>query len=300
MLAMTHADHRQMVTTTAPRLDRVLGLSQNGFHRVAYADWGDPGCREACVCVHGLTRSGRDFDALAAALTPHRRVLCPDVAGRGRSDWLASAEAYSYQQHLADLTAVIARTGTSAVDWVGTSMGGILGMLMAAQPNTPIRRLVINDVGPFIPRDALLRIREHVGVDPRFPDFEAAEAYMRRVSAPFGDLPDHHWRHLTRHCVRRDGSGGYRLHYDPRIGEAFRDPDEITDVDLWHVWDAIACPVLVVRGAESDLLTAETVTEMTRRGPSAEVVTVPETGHAPPLLSAEQIRPVVDWLTARG
>jgi len=287
-----------MVTQTAPRLDHVLGLSSTGFHRVAYADWGEAG-NPACICVHGLTRTGRDFDALAEALTPNRRVLCPDVAGRGRSDWLASADSYTYQQHMADLTAVIARAGADGVDWVGTSMGGILGMLMAAQPNTPIRRLVLNDVGPFIPREALLRIGEYVGTDPQFPDFDAAVAYLRRVSAPFGELPEAHWHHLTRHCVRPD-DGGYRLHYDPRIGAAFKDPDALADVDLWHVWDAIACPVLVVRGAESDLLTADTADEMRTRGPGAELVTVPETGHAPPLLSDAQIRPVADWLTARG
>jgi len=287
-----------MLTVTAPRLDSILGLSDEGFHRVAYAEWGEADwIEEVAVCVHGLTRQGRDFDVLAEALSAHRRVLCPDVVGRGRSDWLRAAEGYGYPQYMRDMAAIVARTGAHAVDWVGTSMGGLIGMMLAAQPNTPIRRLVLNDVGPFIPKAALQRIGEYLGQDPHFESFDDAVGYLRRVHAPFGPLTERQWRHLTEHAVRAEPAGGYRLAYDPKIAAAFADPEAIDDIDLWGLWDRIGCPVLVLRGAESDLLLAETAEEMTRRGPRATLVTFEGVGHAPALMAAEQVDCVVDSLT---
>lgn len=248
------------------------------------------------VCVHGLTRTGRDFDVLAARLAADRHVTCPDVAGRGASDWLAAAEYHGYARAEADLTAVLAGMGARDVDWIGTSMGGLLGMLMAAKPKTPVRRLVLNDVGPFVPRDALLTITDYIGTDPHFPDFATAVAYTAAVHAGFGDLTDAQWHHLTRHAVRADPDQGYRLAYDPKIAAPFADRERIADVDLWSIWDAIACPVLVLRGAESPLLTAETVQGMQARGPGATVITVPGTAHAPALLDPDQVEPIRDWL----
>jgi len=274
-----------------------LGLSASGFHRLTYTDWGAADAERAVVCVHGLTRNGRDFDALAGSLAEAgRRVVCPDVVGRGRSDRLADASGYSYPQFLADANALIARLGVETVDWVGTSMGGLIGMMLAAQPKTPLRRLVINDVGPFVPKAALERIADYVGQDPLFPDMVAAESYLRQVHAPFGVLTDAQWQHLTRHSVRQDGAGGYRFRYDPGIAEAFAGP--LDDIDLWSLWDAIAIPVLVLRGAESDLLLADTAAEMARRGPKAQVVEIAGCGHAPALLDETQVSLVKDWLLA--
>ena len=272
-----------------------LGLSARGFHRVCYTEWGAIGAPRTVVCVHGLTRNGRDFDRLATVLSQRWRVICPDVVGRGRSDWLADPAGYGYPQYLADMTALIARLDVAGVEWVGTSMGGLIGMMLAAQPNSPIRRLVLNDVGPLIPKAAVERIATYVGLDPRFESIGELEAYLRKVHAPFGPLTDADWRHLSLQGYRRFEDGRFGLAYDPAIGHAFKNA-KLADVDLWPIWDAVTCPVLVLRGASSDLLLAETAAEMTRRGPKATVVEIADVGHAPALMSTEQIAVLRDWL----
>lgn len=271
-----------------------LGLGLRGFHRVAYVEWGEAAAPRTVLCVHGLTRNGRDFDRLASVLSQRWRVVCPDVVGRGRSDWLADPAGYGYPQYLADMNALIARLEVASVDWVGTSMGGLIGMMLAAQPNSPIRRLVLNDVGPFIPKAALERIAAYVGLDPKFESVGELEAYLRKVHEPFGALTDSDWRHLALQGYRRLDNGQFGLVYDPGIAQAFQ--GKLGDVELWPVWDAITCPVLVLRGARSDLLRPDTAAEMTRRGPKAEVVEIAEAGHAPALMSPEQITILRDWL----
>ncbi|HLI11823.1 MAG TPA: alpha/beta hydrolase [Alphaproteobacteria bacterium] len=278
-----------------PRECSYLGLSRSGFHRIAYVEWGEPSNRRTLVCVHGLTRNGRDFDTLAAAMADAYRVACPDVVGRGRSEWLADKTGYDMPQYCADLNALLARLDGDSVDWLGTSMGGLIGMALAALPGAPIRRLILNDIGPFIPKSALERIALFVGKDPQFPDLAAAESYMREVSAPFGRLSDRQWHHLTIHAVKQVADGGWRLRYDPAIGDAFRQ-SEIKDVDLWALWDRISCPVLVLRGRNSDLLLPETTAEMARRGPKSRCVEFPDCGHAPALMAPEQIAVVREFL----
>ncbi|RJF84905.1 alpha/beta hydrolase [Azospirillum cavernae] len=271
-----------------------LGLSAAGFHRVAYTQWGRDDA-PAVLCVHGLTRNGRDFDPLALALADRRRVACPDVVGRGKSAWLPVPALYGYPQYCADMAALIARMGVDQVDWVGTSMGGLIGMTLAAQPNNPIRRLVINDVGPLISKVGLQRIADYVGKDPVFEDVAAVEAYLRFTLMGFGRLTDGQWRHLAEHSARQRPDGLLGLAYDPGIADAFK-AQPMQDVDLWALWDRVTCPVLVLRGAESDLLTAETAEEMTRRGPGARIIEIPHTGHAPALMSEEQIAVVRSFL----
>ena len=227
---------------------------------------------------------------------PARRVACPDIVGRGRSDWLGDAAGYGYPQYCADMAALVARLEVEAVDWVGTSMGGLIGLMLAAMPRSPIRRLVLNDVGPFVPRAALVRLAGYVGKDPVFADLAGLEAYLRQVHAPFGPLDDDDWHHLARHGHRRDPAGRLRLAYDPAIGRAFA--GELGDVDLWSLWDRVACPVMVLRGGRSDLLLRETAEAMTQRGPRARLVEFPEAGHAPALMAAHQIAVVKDWLLA--
>jgi len=285
------------MTPAEPRARDVACLSAQGFHRMRYREWGDPGAERVVVCVHGLTRNGRDFDPLARALSAAGcRVVCPDVVGRGTSDWLADPAGYGNAQYLADMTVLAARLDAARIDWVGTSMGGLIGMALAAQDGHPVRRLVLNDVGPTIPRAALQRIAEYVGKDPRFPDMAAAEAYIRRVHGSFGSLDAAAWRRLTETSVTPAEDGrGYRLRYDPAIAEAFADLAE-EDVDLWPVWDRVTPPTLVLRGAESDLLLPETAQEMARRGPCAEVVEIAGCGHAPALIDPGQTALVRDWL----
>ncbi len=246
--------------------------------------------------MHGLTRNGRDFDALANALSDRFRVLCPDVVGRGKSSWLTKHEDYAYPQYCADMAALVARSGAHSIDWIGTSMGGIIGMLMASQDGSPIRRLVINDVGPFIPKSALERIGNYVGKDLSFVSIEEAETYLRFVSAGFGPLTDQQWRHLVEHSVTHDEEGKVRLIYDPSIAHAFS--GSIEDVDLWAVWERVTCPTLVIRGGESDLLMADTAKQMSRRGPQARILEFPGVGHAPMLMSRDQIDPIRKFLLA--
>ena len=287
----------------SPRLRSLPVLSPSGFVRLAWAEWGDEGAARTVLCVHGLTRNGRDFDVLAAALAEAGwRVVAPDVPGRGRSDWLRRPEDYGYPFYLAALAALIGRLAVDSVDWVGTSMGGLIGMMLAAQPGTPLRRLVLNDVGPFLPPAALERIGAYVGLDPRFQTLDALEAYLRRVHAPFGALTDAQWRHLAEHSARPAEQGRLRLHYDPAIAQAFKTvPPE--GVVLWPVWEAVACPTLVIRGAASDLLAEETAEEMTRRGAAASrglvsLRTIGDAGHAPALMAADQIAIVREFLSA--
>jgi pimeloyl-ACP methyl ester carboxylesterase len=272
-------------------------LSQNskGFHRVAYTQWGDSDNPRVVVCVHGLTRNGRDFDALAEALAGDYRVVCPDIVGRGASDWLADKHNYGYPQYLTDMTVLLAHLNAERVDWVGTSMGGLIGMLMAAQPGTPIARMVMNDVGPLIPVAALERIASYVGGDPRFSSMDELDAYLREIYAPFGVFTDGQWQGFVRSSARTFDDGTIGLAYDPGIAEPLRAmPKE--NVDLWATWNEVRCPVLVIRGEQSDLLLADTAEQMTASGPRARLAVLAGMGHAPNLMAGDQIALLRDWL----
>jgi pimeloyl-ACP methyl ester carboxylesterase len=278
---------------------RVKCLSAAGFHHMNYVEWGDPANPQVLVCVHGLTRCGRDFDYLAESMSDRYRVVCPDIVGRGRSDWLRNKALYAIPQYCADIATLLAKAGAESVDWVGTSMGGLIGMALAIQPETPIRRLVLNDVGPVITAASLARIGEYLGRAPRFDGIEQAEALVRFVSAPFGPLTDAQWRHLTLHATRVAADGKVEFAYDPGIAEPFRAQlaaAEGKDVEMWPMYDAIACPTLLLRGASSDLLTHEAALEMSRRGPRARLVEVAGVGHAPMLMDSAQVAPVREFL----
>ncbi len=274
----------------------VLCLGAAGFHRMAYVAWGDGEAARNVICVHGLTRNGRDFDDLALQLSRTRRVVCPDVVGRGRSDWFANPDHYQTPQYVSDMAALVARMDVGWVDWIGTSMGGLIGMALASQAKTPIRRLVLNDVGPFIPKSALERIAEYCGKAPNFSDADDLEQYLRQVHAPFGPLTDAQWRHLATHGGQVEGDQ-LALAYDPGIAVPFGAANALADIDLWAIWDAIKCPVLVLRGESSDLLSADVAAEMAARGPKAKIVEIEGCGHAPALMAEDQIALIDDWLT---
>ncbi len=279
-----------------PRRRSVQCASPKGLHRVAYLEWGDPRNRDVLICVHGLTRSARDFDSLARALCDHYRVVCPDVAGRGDSDRLADPMLYVVPQYVADMVTLVARLDVDTVDWVGTSLGGIIGMGLAGQKGTPVAKLVLNDVGPVSAHASLERIAAYVGLTPSFPTLEKAGEYVRAISAPFGEHSDAEWRFLTETCVRKGDDGAWRPHYDPRIAEAYRATMPKGDLEFWDVYDAVRCPTLVVRGAQSDLLSRTTAAEMARRGPKARLIEIAGVGHAPTLLHADQIALVRNFL----
>lgn len=271
-----------------------LSLGPAGFHRVAYTEWGERDNPEVLVCVHGLTRNGRDFDALAATLADRYRVICPDIIGRGRSDWLADKAQYDYANYTSDMATLLAHLDVRRVDWLGTSMGGIIGLLLAATPNTPIRRLVLNDIGPHLPLAALERIGGYVGLDLAFDSFAEAAAYLRTIQAGWGALSDAQWQQLAEHGTRCDADGRWRLGHDPGIAAAFA--SVTADVELWPLWHAVRCPVLLLRGQDSDVLLAETVARMQAAGPPLTVVEWPGVGHAPALMDPRQIDAVAAWL----
>ena len=279
-----------------PRRRSVQCASPRGLHRIAYLEWGDSRNRDVLVCVHGLTRSAHDFDELARALSSHFRIACPDLAGRGDSDRLSDPALYNVPQYVADMVTLIARLDTESVNWLGTSVGGLIGMALAAQAGTPVKKLVLNDVGPVISRVALERIGSYVGDAPVFSSVEEAERYVRSISAPFGPHSEAQWRFLTENWVRKEADGRWRPRYDPRIAEPYRASMPEKDLELWSIYDAIRCPTLVIRGAQSDLLTRTTTAEMARRGPKAKVIEIPGVGHAPTLLAADQIGLVRDFL----
>jgi pimeloyl-ACP methyl ester carboxylesterase len=303
----------------------VLCLSPAGFHRVAYLDWGPLASDHVVLCVHGLARNSRDFDFLAAKLARKCRVICPDVVGRGDSEWLADKSDYRFSTYLADAAVLLARVtaprrsvlsglfgrwpafrrSAKRIDWVGTSMGGLIGMLLAAKPGSPIRRLVLNDVGPFVSWGSLYRLKGYVGGGRSFPSVAAAESWIREVCAPFGRLTDKQWRHLARHSVFAAEKGNYQLRYDPGIGESMRGhsdpefplgPNFLAGIDLWSTWAQVRCPVLVLRGADSDVLTRATVDRMQAEKPDLQVAEFGGAGHAPALMDPQQIAAVTRFL----
>ncbi|MGO9543842.1 MAG: alpha/beta fold hydrolase [Rhodomicrobium sp.] len=309
-----------------PRLRRFQSLGPHGFHEIAYTEWGDPNSSRLVFCVHGFTRNSRDFDALAESLADSCYVVCMDVAGRGQSEWLANKRDYSFGLYLTDAAALLARVTAPAqasrvrrmllgshrpprrhVDWVGTSMGGLIGMMLAAKRHSPIRRLVLNDVGPLVPWPALTQMKRAHSGHVSFATIGDAEAYLREACASFGPLTDAQWRHVAHHSAIRKAGGPYFLAFDPAIITHMRagavpgvefGSEFLAGVDLWPTYDAIHCPTLVLRGAESTLLLKKTAEEMKRRGPKAETIEFAGVGHAPWLMAKDQIKAVRDFLLA--
>jgi pimeloyl-ACP methyl ester carboxylesterase len=286
-------------TTTEPRLRHVQCLAPEGLHRMAYWEWGDAANAKVLVCVHGLSRQGRDFDTLARALSADYRVVCPDVVGRGRSDWLKNPASYSIPMYVADMVTLLARLDATEVHWVGTSMGGLIGMGLASLPDSPIARLVLNDVGPAIEYAALARIGTYLGMPVHWASMDEAADALRAISLSFGPHSREEWMALSRPQVVADG-GGFKPHYDPAIAAPFRTvTPEIAaagEAMLWHSYEAVTCPTLVLRGAESDLLSRATASAMTQRGPRAQLHEFAGVGHAPTLVHAEQVAVVREFL----
>lgn len=310
---------------TEPRLDYVSCVSPRGLHRMAYWEWGDPDNSRVLLCVHGLTRTGRDFDALARRLSSHYRVVCPDVVGRGRSGWLADPAGYGVPQYVADMVTLLARVRAQTLHWFGTSMGGLIGMTLAGMPGAsgdtpvvldgsheaqartpsltpaPISRIVLNDVGPHLSPEALARIGTYVGDATRFDTFDQAVDYTRSVSSSFGPHTEQQWRELTLHTVRRC-EGGWVKHYDLGLAAPFAtitpDMAALGEAMLWHAYAAIACPILVVRGEQSDLLSLDTAQAMLAANPRATLAQVAGVGHAPTFLDDAQIALAEEFLLA--
>lgn len=284
------------------QIKTVQCLSPAGLHNMAYKEWGDPKNPAVLLCVHGVTRVSDDFDALAAVMSDRYRVICPDVVGRGRSSWLANPLGYQLPQYVSDMVTLIARLDVTQVDWFGTSMGGLIGMGVAALKGNPIRKMMLNDIGPTINFAALMRIAEYMGKEVRFPTFEAGVDYIRTIAAPFGPHSDEQWNKLAGDVLRQQKDGQWSRHYDPAIAQAFSTFTEEnaaqSEAALWAIYDAIQCPVLLVRGSESDLLSRETAELMTQRGPRAALTELAGIGHAPTFMQPEQIALARDFFIA--
>jgi len=282
-------------------MGEVRAHGPHGFARISYAEWGPADASQVVLCVHGLTRNARDFDFLARRLASRgARVVCPDLPGRGKSEWIPNPADYATPLYLASMAAVIARTGAEQVDWVGTSLGGHVGMEMAALPGNPIRRLVLNDFGARVAGAALQRMGAYMRLKRRFASVEELEQHFRTIHEPFGKLTDAQWRHLATHSAVKTPEGDFQQHYDPAIGRNFSWP-LMVDVGLWHVWEKVVGPVLLLHGEDSDLLHASTVREMQKRGAAAKknlvrAVEVRGCGHAPALMADHQISLIEEFL----
>jgi len=282
---------------TAASIKSVQCISLAGLHRMAYKEWGDPGNPNVLVCVHGVTRVGDDFDALARALSDHYRVVCPDVVGRGRSGRLGNAQLYRIPQYVSDMVTLVARVTANSdsgkVDWFGTSMGGLIGMALASLPDNPIGKLVLNDIGPTLDPVALARIGDYIAQDLRFASFAEGAAFVRAVSASFGEHTDEQWHKLAADVLREGDDGQWVRHYDMGVAAPLRgaNPEQAKadEAALWAAYDAIRCPTLLVRGANSDLLSHATAQQMLTRGPKPQLVEIAGTGHAPTFINADQI-----------
>jgi pimeloyl-ACP methyl ester carboxylesterase len=278
------------------RQSEVRVLIDGAFYRMAYVEMGDPAA-EPVVCVHGLTRNGRDFDPLMEALADRFRMIAPDLPGRGRSEWLPRGDLYQPPVYVLALSHLLAAIGRPVM-WVGTSLGGICGMLIAAASGQPITRMVLNDIGPHIPAAALARIRDYMmAPSASFANLAALEAHLRQIHAPFGNLPDAEWAEMARFSARTLPDGKLALNYDPKIAESIR-AQEPKETEIWGFWERIRIPVLAIRGEQSDLLLPETLQRMAASG--ARSLIVPGAGHAPALSNAATIGPIAAFLSGES
>lgn len=292
--------------------DFILCASEEGIHQVAYTEWGNASKAPTIICVHGLARNRHDFDSLSAFLSAkNRHVFCPDIVGRGDSSWFKNPKYYNFEQYVADMITLIARTADHEIDWIGTSMGGLIGMFLAAIPNSPIRRLILNDVGPQIPLQALWHLGKYAAKEPKFASKEEAKAYYKKIYADFGNLSEEQWNTFTENSIREFAPNVYIAKTDPGINdskagwqfmrELIHNPHKALegvffDVDLWDNWRKVQCPVLVIRGQRSDLLLPEHIRKMQRIHPQTELFEVEQAGHAPALLELLQQEKIAAWL----
>lgn len=289
-----------------PTLHFINCPDAQGSHRMAYWQWGNPNADHVVLCVHGLTRQGRDFDVLAQALvaqSPQLKVVCPDVVGRGQSDFLSDPSGYQITTYAADMLVLLAQLQPQTLDWVGTSMGGLIGLVVSGQPelplSAPVRRLVLNDVGPVIEWQALQRIGAYLGRPVTFASTDEAADFLWTISSSFGPHTPQAWRALSRPMVK-GGNGQFALHYDPAIATPFKSvtPEAAAQGEamLWHLYDAVRATTLLTRGALSDLLSPATAYAMTQRGPGARLVEFAGVGHAPTFVALEQVQAVASFL----
>ena len=268
---------------------KVLCLNKKTTHLMNYKVYGNS--EEKIICVHGLTRNSSDFHELAQKLSKNYQVICPDIAGRGNSDYI-DEDSYNYEQYMQDIFNLFAQESCKKVTWIGTSMGGILGMLIASLPNSPIKKLVLNDIGTKISKESLDRLSKYVGEDVTFFSMEEAKAYFGKILASFGPMSDESWDYLVKNSIK-PGNSGFVPAYDKKIKNGFL---KVTnDIDLSSIWKKVEAPTLILRGSDSDLLSKETLKEMVKKD-HVQSYEIPECGHAPSLKQESQIELINEWL----
>jgi pimeloyl-ACP methyl ester carboxylesterase len=284
-----------------PRIGVANSISSKGFHKLVYREWGEPKQPNVIedsipvMCLHGLTRNSRDFDELAQRFAPTRRVICPDTVGRGHSDWLRAHDDYNLPQYNLDVAVIAAKARAAQYDIIGTSLGGLMGMILASMDRSPIRRLVINDIAPEVPMVALQRLSQYLGENPLFENLQQVEDYIRSKYGSFKPMNNKNWSTMAEHSSFETDEG-FRLSYDPAIAENYHRYWLLMHFNVWSFWESITCPVLVCRGTESDFLTESLMERMQRTLPHAEFIEFDGVGHTPTLNSKEQIDPIVKWL----
>ena len=302
--------HTLTVMQIEPKLSFVNCPDTQGGHRMAFWDWGDEAATHVVMCVHGMARQGRDFDVLAQALLaaggPSVRVVCPDVVGRGKSDWLKDPMAYGVPTYAMDLMALLAQLKPVTLDWLGTSLGGLIAMAICGQPDLPahakVRRLVLNDVGPVVQWVFIERLKSYLGKGERFESIQQAADALWAISSSFGPHTPAQWLALSTPMVKpvADAPGFWQLHYDPAIAVPVRvtTPEQAAQGQalLWHLYDQITAQTLLVRGQQSDLLSFDTAQAMTQRGPKASLIELAGVGHAPTFVSDAQVSIAVNFL----
>lgn len=276
---------------------RVKCVNPISFHEMAVREYGDKDNPEVILCVHGLTRNGHDFDMVAQELAKDYRVVIPDLVGRGDSDWLTDKRYYTYEQYVSDLTLLIASLGVKQVDWLGTSLGGTLAFEIAWRNGQPIRNLVCNDIAPYVRLELVERITFFLGSTPLFSDQAEIKPYLQKVYAAFGSLDDAHWEHIAKHTTGKKCGHMYRLAFDPALSYSLVEEYAGKDKDQWAYWEKMSCPTLVIHGLQSVILTLPEVERMKTTGPKADILTIEDAGHAPPLMCSEQIKEVCNWLS---
>lgn len=284
-------------------------------HIVFYCEWGDPQNKDVVVCVHGLSRNARDFDYLAAALADKYRVICVDIVGRGKSEWLEDKSRYDYTTYVDDILKLLKHLDINKVDWVGTSMGGIIGMIVAGRYPDLIKKMVLNDIGPIIPGDAIARILKNAASKHEFRSSTDAEKALRNKMSTFGITNEEHWKHVIKHGIVKKLDSRYCFAYDPEIIPPRKIYNKIraiiatilclkrrsgySDIDLMDIWDKVSCPLLALRGKLSDVVNDDVVGIMRSSNKDIKIVELDDVGHAPMLMEEEQIKVVHDWLTER-
>jgi pimeloyl-ACP methyl ester carboxylesterase len=275
-------------------------LSPAGLHKMSYKEWGNANNPRVLVCVHGVTRVSDDFDILAQELAAHYRVICPDIVGRGQSDWLPNPQLYQIPQYVSDVVTLLARINVEKVDWFGTSMGGLIGIVLASMRQSPIKKMILNDVGPSLNFEAIERIADYIGQDKQFARFDEAARFIREISTSFGPHSESQWLKIASDVLKLNADGKWIRHYDLGLAvpvkATTREVAEIGEKMLWAAYDAISCPTLLIRGAESDLLSTKTAQEMQARGPKVKLVEIAGVGHAPTFVHEDQIAIAKEFL----